>query len=69
CAECYRERVVSGPEHLDAALIFATGFAPFRGGPIHYAQSLGLETVRQRLSELAAAHGPRFEPDAGWQEL
>ncbi|MCB1672870.1 MAG: enoyl-CoA hydratase/isomerase family protein, partial [Pseudomonadales bacterium] len=48
CAECYRERVVSGPEHLDAALIFATGFAPFRGGPIHYAQSLGLETVRQR---------------------
>jgi len=33
---CYREKVVANKDHLDAGVIFGTGFAPFRGGPINY---------------------------------
>ena len=54
---------------LDAGIVFGTGFAPFRGGPLHYARSRGVESVVVRLRELAAAYGPRFAPDAGWELL
>ncbi|RKT32795.1 3-hydroxyacyl-CoA dehydrogenase/enoyl-CoA hydratase/3-hydroxybutyryl-CoA epimerase [Roseovarius halotolerans] len=66
CVECLRKDVVGDPDEVDAALVFATGFAPFRGGPMHYARSRGLSEVASKLSELAERHGPRFTPDAGW---
>jgi 3-hydroxyacyl-CoA dehydrogenase/enoyl-CoA hydratase/3-hydroxybutyryl-CoA epimerase len=50
-------------------MIFGTGFAPFRGGPMHYARTRGIDTVRAALARLAAKFGPRFEPDAGWGSL
>ncbi len=50
-------------------MIFATGWAPFRGGPMHYARARGIDEIILRLKELEAAHGPRFAPDAGWQTL
>jgi 3-hydroxyacyl-CoA dehydrogenase/enoyl-CoA hydratase/3-hydroxybutyryl-CoA epimerase len=31
-----REGVVANADHVDAGVIFGTGFAPFRGGPLHY---------------------------------
>ncbi len=68
CAECLRKGVVGSVEDLDAAMIFATGFAPFRGGPMHYAAARGFGTVRARLAELEAAHGARFAPDPYWAE-
>jgi len=37
--QCLQEEVVADGDLLDAGMIFGTGFAPFRGGPIHYAQS------------------------------
>ena len=37
------EKVVSDADLLDAGMIFGTGFAPFRGGPIHYAKSQGIK--------------------------
>ena len=40
---CLREGVVADADLLDAGMIFATGFAPFRGGPIHYAESMSAE--------------------------
>ncbi len=69
CVACLRERVVEDADLVDAAVIFATGFAPFRGGPLTYARGRGTATVVARLEELAARHGPRFKPDAGWALL
>ena len=69
CVECLRKGIARDADEVDAALIFATGFAPFRGGPIHYAKARGIEEVRAMLADLAARHGPRFEPDEGCSDL
>jgi 3-hydroxyacyl-CoA dehydrogenase / enoyl-CoA hydratase / 3-hydroxybutyryl-CoA epimerase len=66
CVACLRERVVEDPDLIDAAVIFGTGFAPFRGGPLAYARSRGVDSVVTRLKELATRVGPRFQPDSGW---
>jgi 3-hydroxyacyl-CoA dehydrogenase/enoyl-CoA hydratase/3-hydroxybutyryl-CoA epimerase len=66
---CLRERVVEDADLLDAGMIFGTGFAPFRGGPLHYARARGVPAIVTRLEELAARHGPRFKPDRGWAAL
>jgi 3-hydroxyacyl-CoA dehydrogenase / enoyl-CoA hydratase / 3-hydroxybutyryl-CoA epimerase len=39
CEKCLAEGVVSDADHVDAGVIFGTGFAPFRGGPLHYRNS------------------------------
>ncbi|TWH01115.1 3-hydroxyacyl-CoA dehydrogenase/enoyl-CoA hydratase/3-hydroxybutyryl-CoA epimerase [Mesorhizobium sp. J18] len=69
CVRCLREGVVEDEETLDGAMIFATGFAPFRGGPIHYARSRGTGAIVQKLTQLAQKHGARFAPDKGWEAL
>lgn len=66
---CLREGVVADADLLDAGMIFGTGFAPFRGGPLHFAEHTGGATVRRRLEELNRQHGERFVPDAGWPFL
>ncbi len=66
---CLSDRIVSDADLLDAGVIFGTGFAPFRGGPINYARERGIESVVARLEELAAAHGTRFAPHPGWSGL
>jgi len=69
CVACLREKVVDNADFADAAVIFGTGFAPFRGGPLTYARARGVPEVVARLHELAARHGERFRPDAGWTQL
>ncbi|MDJ0700549.1 MAG: 3-hydroxyacyl-CoA dehydrogenase NAD-binding domain-containing protein [Woeseiaceae bacterium] len=66
---CLHEGVVSEADLLDAGVIFGTGFAPFRGGPINYARERGVAEVRAQLEKLAAEHGERFAPHAGWSAL
>lgn len=66
CMACLREGVVADETILDGAMVFATGFAPFRGGPMHYARTRGFAAVRDRLFSLAASYGLRFKPDPGW---
>jgi len=61
-----REQIVADGDLLDAAVIFGTGFAPFRGGPLQYARSLGAETVIKKLEQLASRYGSHFQPDSGW---
>lgn len=63
---CLREQVVADGDLLDGAMIFGTGFAPFRGGPLHYARQRGFAEIRRTLATLAEAHGERFAPDPGW---
>ena len=64
---CLREGTVRDADLLDAGAVFATGFAPFRGGPLQYAKDRGVASVVQRLNELADRYGERFRPDAGWR--
>jgi 3-hydroxyacyl-CoA dehydrogenase / enoyl-CoA hydratase / 3-hydroxybutyryl-CoA epimerase len=66
---CLRERVVEDADLLDAGMIFGTGFAPFRGGPLQYARARGVPQIVARLEQLAAKHGTRFKPDEGWSAL
>ncbi|MBJ6983143.1 3-hydroxyacyl-CoA dehydrogenase NAD-binding domain-containing protein [Luteimonas sp. MC1750] len=60
------EGVVADGDLLDAGVIFGTGFAPFRGGPIQYVRETGVEAVLLRLKALQAVHGDRFAPRPGW---
>lgn len=69
CVACLREGIVEDEGLLDAGIVFGAGFAPFRGGPMQYARRQGLGNIVTRLESLAARHGPRFAPDAGWKQL
>jgi 3-hydroxyacyl-CoA dehydrogenase/enoyl-CoA hydratase/3-hydroxybutyryl-CoA epimerase len=66
---CLREGIVDDADLIDAGVIFGTGFAPFRGGPLTYARARGIDACMARLEELASRHGARFRPDAGWGAL
>jgi 3-hydroxyacyl-CoA dehydrogenase/enoyl-CoA hydratase/3-hydroxybutyryl-CoA epimerase len=66
---CLSEGVVASADLLDAGVIFGTGFAPFRGGPINYARERGVQDVVKALEGLAERHGNRFAPHAGWSEV
>ncbi|HEY0768502.1 MAG TPA: 3-hydroxyacyl-CoA dehydrogenase NAD-binding domain-containing protein, partial [Steroidobacteraceae bacterium] len=57
CVACLREQVVEDADLVDAAVLFGTGFAPFRGGPLSYARARGTAAVVARLRELAARDG------------
>ncbi|WP_458072403.1 3-hydroxyacyl-CoA dehydrogenase NAD-binding domain-containing protein [Rhodanobacter sp. BL-MT-08] len=63
---CLAEGVVDDADLLDAGVIFGTGFAPFRGGPIQYVRTEGADQLRQRLEQLAKRYGDRFRPKQGW---
>jgi 3-hydroxyacyl-CoA dehydrogenase/enoyl-CoA hydratase/3-hydroxybutyryl-CoA epimerase len=69
CVACLRERIVEDQDSIDGAMVLGTGFAPFRGGPLHYARSRGIGNVVFAQRELARKFGERFAPDAGWSEL
>lgn len=64
---CRREGVVAEADLLDAGMIFGTGFAPFRGGPLHYVAAAGKDAMIGRLHEMQSRYGSRFAPDPGWQ--
>lgn len=64
CAACLREGVINDEALLDGAMIFGTGFAPFRGGPMHYTHTRGRAEIAESLQALAETHGERFRPDA-----
>src|ERR1700760_2634830 len=69
CVACLREGIVDNPDTVDGAMIFGTGYAPFRGGPLNYARTRGPENVASTLRALAAKFGGRFTPDAGWDSF
>jgi 3-hydroxyacyl-CoA dehydrogenase/enoyl-CoA hydratase/3-hydroxybutyryl-CoA epimerase len=66
---CLREKVVEKADHLDGGMVYGTGFAPFRGGPLHYIEMAGADTLYQRLLNLEQRHGIRFKPDSGWKDV
>jgi 3-hydroxyacyl-CoA dehydrogenase/enoyl-CoA hydratase/3-hydroxybutyryl-CoA epimerase len=60
-ALCLDEGIVRSADDVDLAMVFGTGFAPFRGGPLRYAASMGIAHIVERLMEFAA-HEPRLAP-------
>jgi len=64
-----REGLVEDADLIDAGAIFGAGFAPFRGGPLHYARSRGVDAILARLQELRGRYGEHFTPDPGWEAL
>lgn len=63
---CLDDGVVDDADLLDAGVIFGTGFAPFRGGPIQYVRTEGVEKLKLELQQLAQRYGERFNPKNGW---
>jgi len=63
---CLHDGVVADADLLDAGVIFGTGFAPFRGGPIQHIRATGADALVEKLKTLQARHGDRFAPRQGW---
>ncbi|MFB3116187.1 MAG: 3-hydroxyacyl-CoA dehydrogenase family protein, partial [Gammaproteobacteria bacterium] len=66
---CLREGVIGNMDLVDVGMIFGTGFAPFRGGPMHYMEQRGRQDIVDRLKELEGQYGERFAADAGWETI
>ncbi len=66
---CLREGIIEDADLLDAGCVFATGFAPFRGGPLQYAKNRGIGEIQRTLAALERSYGERFHPDSGWEAL
>jgi 3-hydroxyacyl-CoA dehydrogenase/enoyl-CoA hydratase/3-hydroxybutyryl-CoA epimerase len=66
---CVREKIVADADLCDAGVIFGTGFAPHRGGPIATIRARGKQEWLRIMNELKAHHGLRFEPDTGWDSI
>lgn len=63
---CLHDGVVADADLLDAGVIFGTGFAPFRGGPIEYIRATGADALLEKLTVLQGRYGDRFAPRPGW---
>jgi 3-hydroxyacyl-CoA dehydrogenase / enoyl-CoA hydratase / 3-hydroxybutyryl-CoA epimerase len=61
-ARCLDESIVGNPGELDLAMVLGTGFPPFRGGLLRYAESHGLERIASDLESWRAKKGLRFAP-------
>ena len=68
-AACLDEKIVADKDLLDAGIIFGTGFAPFRGGPMNYSLEESVDKVVERLSDYAERYGERFTPVKGWKKV
>jgi 3-hydroxyacyl-CoA dehydrogenase / enoyl-CoA hydratase / 3-hydroxybutyryl-CoA epimerase len=63
------EGVAASAADIDLAMIMGTGFPPFRGGLLRYADRIGVGFVAKKLEDLAARHGERFTPSPALQRL
>jgi 3-hydroxyacyl-CoA dehydrogenase/enoyl-CoA hydratase/3-hydroxybutyryl-CoA epimerase len=63
-ARCLEEQVVAEPADVDFAMIMGTGFAPFRGGPLRYADTVGAAALVDAMERLVKSGAPHFAPCA-----
>ncbi len=61
-ARVLEDGIVAGAGDVDIGMITGTGFPPFRGGLLRYADTIGMEAVLAKLEQLEKAHGVRFKP-------
>ncbi len=69
CVACLQEGIVADADLIDAGMVFGSGFAPFRGGPLRFARTAGKAALVARLEELRVKYGARFVPNPGWNAL
>ena len=67
-AWCLQEGRARTPATLDLAMMLA-GWAPHRGGPLHYAGHVGTAVILGELEALSSLHGPRYEPCPALRDL
>jgi 3-hydroxyacyl-CoA dehydrogenase/enoyl-CoA hydratase/3-hydroxybutyryl-CoA epimerase len=68
-ARCIEEKVVAEPADVDFGMIMGAGFAPFRGGPLRYADAIGVAAITAALREEAERSGAYFAPCQLLQEM
>merc|ERR1712071_395608 len=61
-AKCLEDEIISDPIVGDIGAVFGTGFAPFRGGPFRYVDTVGADKYVAMMEEFADKYGPQFEP-------
>jgi 3-hydroxyacyl-CoA dehydrogenase/enoyl-CoA hydratase/3-hydroxybutyryl-CoA epimerase len=61
-ARCLQEGIVPDRRDIDFAMIMGTGFAPFRGGPLRYADTIGIGRVADSLQRLSRSRERQFVP-------
>jgi len=65
-ARCLDEKIARSAADVDLGMIYGTGFAPFRGGLLTYAESESLKNVEKKLHEFEKNYGVRFTPSAAF---
>jgi len=66
---CLREGIVDEKDLIDAGVIFGTGFAPFRGGPLEYIRSSDIDELGRTIDQLQVKFGDQFKKDEGWSQI
>jgi 3-hydroxyacyl-CoA dehydrogenase len=56
------EGICDRPQDMDLAMIYGTGFPPYRGGILRYADAWGLKNVHKKLTDLEKQYSVRFKP-------
>lgn len=59
---CFAEGIVNDPMDVDLGMIMGTGFPPFRGGLLRYADAVGLKNIVAKLEEYYKSVGERYKP-------
>jgi 3-hydroxyacyl-CoA dehydrogenase/enoyl-CoA hydratase/carnithine racemase len=64
-----QEGICDRPQDMDLAMIYGTGFPPYRGGILRYADGWGIRNVYDHLLKLEKEHGVRFKPSSLLKEM
>ncbi|MEM8669650.1 MAG: 3-hydroxyacyl-CoA dehydrogenase NAD-binding domain-containing protein [Planctomycetota bacterium] len=57
---CHENSIVEQPWAIDLAIVLGTGFAPHRGGPLHWVDSMGSKVFAHNLKAFHDHYGERF---------
>lgn len=68
-ALCLKEQIVDNASEVDLGMIMGTGFPPFRGGLLRYADTLGPKAVVEKLRKYEKRFGARYAPSSALLEL
>lgn len=61
-ARCLEEGIVASAGEVDLAMVMGANFAPFRGGPLRYADRMAVPKVAEELARFAQSAGPHYTP-------
>jgi 3-hydroxyacyl-CoA dehydrogenase len=68
-ARCLEEKIATRPQDVDLGMIFGTGFAPFRGGLLTFADAESIPRVFDKLSLYSERYGKRFKPSSALEQI